>query len=226
MAMKGRSVLFICNDIPVEEEDGFNDWYIREHLPERANGLPGFNRGRRYRALYDTPRYMALYEVDGPEALQSPEYLAIVHDPDPRSRRYIPMFERPVRTVFSVVASAGIGEGGVVAVLAYRAAPGSEPEVRRQMTELVTGALPSSPGIIAAHVLEKDETVLAASRTGHLRKGDRELAAALLIEAIDEPSLRALRRDVLSDARLSEAGVGGIEIFGVFSLLMTLTKGG
>lgn len=226
MAMKGRSVLFICNDIPVEEEDGFNDWYIREHLPERANGLPGFNRGRRYRALYDTPRYMALYEVDGPDALQSPDYLAIVRNPDPRSRRYIPMFERPIRTVFSVVASSGIGEGGVMAVLGYRAKAGAEAELRRQMTELVTGALPKSAGIVAAHLLEKDETSLAASRTGHLRRGDRELPAALLIEAIDEPSLRALRRDVLSDARLAEAGVAEVQLFGAFGLLMTLTKGG
>jgi len=226
MAMKGRSALFICNDIPAEEEDGFNDWYIREHLPERANGLPGFNRGRRYKALYDTPRYMALYEVDGPDALQSPEYLAIVRNPDPRSRRYIPMFERPIRTVFAVVATSGIGEGGVMGVLGYRPTPGTEADVRRRMAELVHGPLSTAPGIVASHLLEKDETALAASRTGHMRTGDRELPAALLVEAIDEPSLRALRRGPLAEARLAEAGIGDVQLFGVFSLLMTLTKGG
>lgn len=114
MATKGERVLFICNDIPAEQEADFNDWYIREHLPERADGLPGFNRGRRYEAVGEaTPRYLAFYEVDGPEALSSPEYLALVHDPDPRSRRHIPAFRNAARTILSVTASAVAGEGGV-----------------------------------------------------------------------------------------------------------------
>lgn len=226
MAIKGRSVLLIVNDIPPDEEVGFNDWYIREHLPERANGMPGFNRGRRYRALYDTPRYLAFYETDGPEALKSPEYLARVRDPDPRSRRYIPQFQRASRTILSVTASSGIGEGGVMAIVALRPQPTSEATLRDHLVALVRDQLPSTPGIIAAHLLEKDADALAASRRGHMRHGDIELSWVLAVEAVDEPAVRALRRGPLAREALANAGAGAEDLVGVFSLLMSLTKGG
>ncbi|MFZ4807685.1 MAG: hypothetical protein ACOYLQ_10540 [Hyphomicrobiaceae bacterium] len=226
MAIKGRSVLLVCNDIPPDEEAGFNDWYIREHLPERANGLPGFNRGRRYRALYDTPRYLALYETDGPAALTSPEYLALVRDPDPRSRRYIPQFQRASRTILSVTASSGIGEGGVIAILGLRPRPDAETALRDQLAALVREQLPRTPGIVAAHLLEKDADALTASRRGHMRHGDVELSWVLAVEAVDEPAIRALRRDALSRDALAAAGAEAEDLVGVFSLLMTITKGG
>ena len=57
-------------------EDDWNRWYAEVHLPEIAD-CPGFGAARRYR--HDAPgerSYLAVYEVDGPEALQSAEFNA------------------------------------------------------------------------------------------------------------------------------------------------------
>jgi hypothetical protein len=73
-------ILAIWTDIAPEREADFNEWYWREHFPERLS-LPGFRRGRRYRAITGTPRYFAWYELDAPEILASPAYLERLDQP-------------------------------------------------------------------------------------------------------------------------------------------------
>ncbi len=48
------AILTIWTDIPADIEADFNDWYNREHLPDRIQGMPGFLRGRRYAAIAGT----------------------------------------------------------------------------------------------------------------------------------------------------------------------------
>ena len=43
---------------PAQSED-FNEWYNREHMPERIFGVPGFVRGRRNVAPVVFPRFVA-----------------------------------------------------------------------------------------------------------------------------------------------------------------------
>lgn len=57
-------------------EADWNSWYEEVHLPEIAD-CPGFGQAARYR--HDAPgerNYLAVYEVDGPEALRSDEFNA------------------------------------------------------------------------------------------------------------------------------------------------------
>lgn len=66
---------------PAMEEE-FNAWYDSEHLPERLS-IPGFSSARRWvdpRAPTGTGKYLATYELDSPQVLQTPEYLAHVGD--------------------------------------------------------------------------------------------------------------------------------------------------
>lgn len=42
------AILIVWTDIPAEIEADFNEWYNREHLPDRVLRMPGFLRGRRY----------------------------------------------------------------------------------------------------------------------------------------------------------------------------------
>jgi hypothetical protein len=59
-------------DPAVEAE--WNRWYDEVHLPDIA-GCPGFRRGSRYVAATENgPAYLAVYELDGPAALHSPEF--------------------------------------------------------------------------------------------------------------------------------------------------------
>ena len=63
MALFGRGVLAIWNDITDAAETEFVRWHVREHIPERV-GLPGFLRGRRYIAHDGRPKYFNFYETE------------------------------------------------------------------------------------------------------------------------------------------------------------------
>lgn len=71
-------LLVLADPAPVFEEE-FNDWYDTEHLPERA-ALPGFLTALRFTSLGGGPRYAALYDMAGADALQSAEYAAVSGD--------------------------------------------------------------------------------------------------------------------------------------------------
>jgi len=70
---KPKSILLALMDVDPSHEDEFNRWYDEEHLPERM-ACPGFLSGRRYISVEGAPKYLAIYELEGPEALQSEEY--------------------------------------------------------------------------------------------------------------------------------------------------------
>jgi len=68
---------------PADEEE-FNAWYDTEHLPERL-AIPGFLSARRW--IADPPagaeihgKYLATYELQNPQVLDTPEYLRHVGD--------------------------------------------------------------------------------------------------------------------------------------------------
>ena len=73
MASKGSGLLLVMMDIDPEHEEDFNRWYDEEHVPERK-GIPGFLTARRYRAVEGGPKYLAIYEMDNPEVLDSEAY--------------------------------------------------------------------------------------------------------------------------------------------------------
>ena len=59
------------------DEAEFHDWYDHEHGPARLT-VPGFGPAYRYRALDDLkPPWLALYELDSPDVIDSPEYKAL-----------------------------------------------------------------------------------------------------------------------------------------------------
>jgi len=83
-----RGLLLTMTEPPEPMEEEFNAWYDTEHLAERL-AIPGFRSARRWVA--DVPRgqgrYLATYELDSPEVLSSPEYLARFEGATPWTRR-------------------------------------------------------------------------------------------------------------------------------------------
>ena len=78
-----RGLLLTLTEPPPAMEEEFNAWYDGEHLPERL-AIPGFRSARRWicgRA------YLATYELDSPEVLQSSAYLARYQHQTPWSKR-------------------------------------------------------------------------------------------------------------------------------------------
>src|SRR5256885_14571463 len=74
-----KGLLLMMTDIDPAHEDDFNRWYEEEHLAERM-AIPGLINARRFTALEGGPKYLALYDLESLEALQSPAYRHVVGD--------------------------------------------------------------------------------------------------------------------------------------------------
>jgi hypothetical protein len=105
------TVLFSEMTPPAEMEHDFNSWYDNEHIPLRM-GAPGFHSAQRYKAD-DTRNYLAVYEMESPNALQTPEYAEIKNQPSETTRSMLGAvsgFTRYIGTEIGLVASTSSGE--------------------------------------------------------------------------------------------------------------------
>jgi hypothetical protein len=67
-------VLVVHTRVRAGADEAFNEWYDHKHLPEIV-GCPGFVRSTRFRhESASGPVYLAIYELAGPWALETPEF--------------------------------------------------------------------------------------------------------------------------------------------------------
>ena len=82
-------LLLVMMEPPEEMEEEFNEWYDTEHIPERK-AVPGIFSAERFVAFEGSPRYLALYDLESVEVLQSESYKKIGIDHlSPWSKRII-----------------------------------------------------------------------------------------------------------------------------------------
>jgi hypothetical protein len=81
--MMKRGLLLTLTEPPPAMEEEFNAWYDTEHLAERL-AIPGFRSAQRW---VRGGTYLATYELDSPEVLQSQPYLERFRNQTPWSRR-------------------------------------------------------------------------------------------------------------------------------------------
>jgi hypothetical protein len=131
--MTPPAFLALWNGVVPGREAEYEAWHSLEHVPERL-GAPGFRAARRYRAENGSD-YFTLYELDGLEALDTAEYMALVRDPTPWSakmRRALTAFRRlPCRTL----AAERFGQGGAVATLRIAAQDGGALPLLRRLLD-------------------------------------------------------------------------------------------
>ena len=83
---RGTGLLMVWADIDPQFEAEYHRWYDEEHIANLM-AVPGFLSAGRYVALKGGPKYLALYELEAPEVLQSPAFLdgvrfrMTVHEP-------------------------------------------------------------------------------------------------------------------------------------------------
>ncbi|HTZ77499.1 MAG TPA: DUF4286 family protein [Stellaceae bacterium] len=112
VAQSRPGLLLVMVDVDPEQEDELNRWYEEEHIPERLS-IPGFLRARRFVALEGSPKYLALYELAGPEALQSDEYRRWKNENATEwTRRMEAAFKGFVRNVYVEISAAETKPGG------------------------------------------------------------------------------------------------------------------
>jgi hypothetical protein len=89
MAAFPQCLLVVTAEVDPEVEDDWNRWYDEVHLPD-ALKCPGVKRGQRYmsvgvvsesaagsRQTVSKRIYTTIYELDSPDAVNSPEFQAM-----------------------------------------------------------------------------------------------------------------------------------------------------
>jgi hypothetical protein len=93
----GTGILSVWNEYPAADVEFYERWYMTEHFPERL-GVPGFLRGRRYRAIDADRTYFTVYDLENPDVLFSSAYIARLNDPTAWTQRIMGRWSSMFRT--------------------------------------------------------------------------------------------------------------------------------
>ncbi|MFC7398345.1 hypothetical protein ACFQU1_14190 [Chelatococcus sp. GCM10030263] len=74
--MHNKGILLAMTQVSPDMEDEFNTWYDTEHVQERL-AVPGFETASRYVSDSAWPRYLAIYDVERADVLQSETYARV-----------------------------------------------------------------------------------------------------------------------------------------------------
>ena len=210
--MRGTGFLAIWSDVEPSNLTDYRHWLTREHTAERVT-TKGFLAVRVFRAVRaDIERFFILYELETPEVLDGPAYLARLNAPTPWSQRIMPQLGNFVRGGGVVTARAGRGEGSTVVAMRMERLP----QAPRRLAEDIAAL----DGIAAVQIGATD---LARTSVPTIEKGMRQqegvFAGLLLIEALDEKSLRGAVRRAAELAPDVVGNAGDPEIYqGIFAL--------
>jgi hypothetical protein len=176
--------LAIWSDLPPEDETDWAHWMTREHSIERVR-IEGFFACRIFRALGTAVnRYFILYDLEKPETVGGAEYLVRLDEPTPWSQRMMPRLRNFARGGGRVISAAGIGQGGLIATIRLDTKP--EWDAGTLCHELA-----SMDRVAAARVMLTDVVQTSIqTREKSMRTQDDTFAGLLLIEGLDETSVR------------------------------------
>jgi hypothetical protein len=212
MMMRGAGFLAIWSDVEKANLTDYRHWLTREHTTERVT-TKGFLACRVFRAVRaDIERFFILYELETPEVLDGPAYMARLNAPTPWSQRIMPQLGNFVRGGGVVTARAGRGEGSTIVALRIEHLP--------QAPKRLADDIAALDGIAAVQIGATD---LARTSVPTVEKGMRQqegvFAGLLLIEALDEKSFRSALRKAADMAPDVVGGVGDPEIYqSIFAL--------
>lgn len=117
------AILFSQMEPPASLAEEFHAWYEADHIPARM-ALPGFRGARRFRALDGAPAYLAVYELDSLDALETEGYRQLKAAPSALTGRMLGHVSGFTRFTCEQVADIGSAvHGGYLSVVAF-AVPG------------------------------------------------------------------------------------------------------
>jgi hypothetical protein len=191
MSLSGTGVIAIWHNLQEAVRPDFYEWHNREHMPERL-AVPGFRRGRRYRALEGGPEYFNLYETADVGVLSSPAYLARLNAPTVWTRRVVSGFRDVARSLCRVQASLGVGQGGVMLTQRFAIAATERVPLATRLADDVLPAIAAQPGITGAHLCLADEAVSSVATVESMARGTPTLVPTwiVLIEGISAAHVR------------------------------------
>lgn len=205
MPLLGSAAMLLSFDVDAEAIEEHDRWHTHEHLPERLS-IPGFRRGTRWVATDGGPRYMVLYEVESLGTLASVAYLARLNNPTPWTARMMPHYRDMRRGLCAVVASFGLGQGGVAALIRFSPEDSRGAPLQRWLEAVLPG-LPRRPGVGSAHLLQGAQ---AATMTNEqrIRGADRGVDSAVIITGYDGDAVTACAEELAGAGGLPARGAG------------------
>lgn len=208
--LAGEGAVAIWNDIAEAGRAEFYAWHLHEHMPERV-GIPGFVRGRRYRAADEAtqPEFFTLYETSTFQVIQGSDYLSRLNDPTEWTRTTTAHFQTTTRSLTRVVASHGVGSGGALLTMRFDIADDAARVVVPRLTSALE-AVARMPRISGAHLLGSDAGVSGQSTAESKNRKDLLAPArwVLLLEGCDVHAFDAALALLRESTELGDAAVG------------------
>jgi hypothetical protein len=178
-----HGVLLVLTDLPKSEEAEINEWYNRQHVPDRVPGLPGFRLAVRYELIRgNLPKYMAYYETDSSKTLISQTYLNLVSNRDPLTDRILPLFQNTIRTVGTLVKTQRVGFGSHRLVLPIRPSSGNGPLLGKALSDGLLADISARRHIVGTALMVRNDEALASSAKVHARTNDRSFDIVVLVD--------------------------------------------
>ncbi|MGI8551372.1 MAG: hypothetical protein ACR2PL_11395 [Dehalococcoidia bacterium] len=158
--VKTPGLLYVQTDVDPQHEDALNHWYDSRHMPQRK-AVPGFLDTRRYRkveGMVGSPSYLALYDLESTDVLQSDPYKALSQPPAhaDEDRAVLRTLQNTLRAVMQQISSA-VGTGsaqatatGAVLVVGLEPEPAYEEEYNAWYDEEHIPWLLPVPGVLRA----------------------------------------------------------------------------
>jgi len=219
------AVLAIWTDIAPELEADFNEWYWREHLPERL-AVPGFRCGRRYRAGAGAPRYFACYELDSLDILDTPAYLERLDNPTDWTRRVMPGFRNTTRALVRVVTTLGRMSGAVALTVRVAPAEDRRADLEAHLRRTILPALHARPGIVRLQHWQAEPMTARSTIEAALRGGsDGTCDWVVIVEGTRPEDLKAIRDELVAATSPLVAGMTRPPIDATYNLLCSLEAG-
>lgn len=226
MSLAGEGAVAIWHDIAPEGRGEFYAWHGQEHMQERV-GIPGFLRGRRYKAIEASLEFFNLYEALSVEVLKGQDYAARVNAPTPWTLSAVKHFRSVARSICRVAHTAGPAQGGLIATLRYdvpeeKAAAHKAALIRQLIPDLL-----AKPGVAGVHLLTADAEASGVATAEQKVRGVANAVPrwVLLLEAWgDEPDFVALAKAELAAGRLDALGGEGPFDLGLYRHQVTRTK--
>ena len=142
-------LFYVYTDPGSLDEAEFHDWYDNEHGPARLT-VPGFGRACRYRALDgEKPPWLALYELDRPDVIDSLEYKTLGANASDRDKAVGAGLATLDRRVYEQISDDGSPAGRlapVILAVAMSVPEGSEDDLAAWYAEEHIPMLLTVPG--------------------------------------------------------------------------------
>ncbi len=219
--MSPKGIMIIFTDFPLEEDEVIDEWYTREHVKSRVI-IDGFQWGKRYEAILGSPQYVAVYGTKDTGVLASQAYFEVGSNPDEAELEYVPKFHNTRRTICSITASAGEGEGGVMGFLTLSPEQGREKDLRAWIKHTVIPELVDEHGVVSAHLWETNTEALEAGSRGFTPNNSDTINWIIAWEGTRVDALQAAQAKRLKESTIRAQGAKSELNYGLYQLLFRL----